>query len=80
MEHTTIYKVYGCDTSGTPILYAEFLDFKTACKYAVAQHGKIHYNLPEVDEHIYTYNPETNEVTSEVNHIASAQIYYMNKI
>ena len=39
---TTIYKVYGCNEEGKPILNSEFWDFREACHYAVAQHGKIH--------------------------------------
>ena len=35
MEYTTIYKVYGCNEEGKPILWAEFLDLKLACQYAV---------------------------------------------
>lgn len=75
-----IYKVYGCDIEGFRILNAEFLDFKEACQYAVAQEGKIHYYLPPVEKCTYVYDPETKEVTSSHETIAPAQIYYMNKI
>ncbi len=80
MEYTTIYKVYGCDTGREPILYAEFLDLKSACKYAVAQYGKIHYNLPEVEKHTYFYNPEIHDVVHTMETIKPEQIHYMNKI
>lgn len=80
MEYTTIYKVYGCNDEGKPILYAEFLDLKPACRYAVAQHGKIHYNLPEIEKQTYCYDPESQTVSVKTEHIGRAQIYYMNKI
>lgn len=77
---TTIYKVYGCDTSGSPILYAEFFDFGEACKYAVRNQGKIHYNLPEVEKHSYTYDQSIGKVEATREIIEPARIYYMNKI
>lgn len=80
MEYTTVYKVYGCNEEGKPILYAEFLDFKHACKYAVANQGKIHYGLPKIEKYTYKYNPKTHTVDTEYEAISIAQIYYMNKI
>lgn len=80
MEYTTIYKVYGCNEEGKPILYAEFLDLKLACKYAVAKQGKIHYGLPEVEKYTYAYNPKTHNVDTTYEMIKPEQIYYMNKI
>lgn len=80
MEYTTVYKVYGCNEEGKPILYAEFLNFKYACKYAVANQGKIHYGLPEVKKYTYKYNPKSHTVDTEYETISTAQIYYMNKI
>lgn len=80
METTVIYKVYGCNTSGESILYAEFLNFKLACQYAVANYGKIHYNLPEIEKLTYQYRSETKTVTSSREVIEPAQIYYMNKV
>lgn len=77
---TTIYKVYGCDDEGRPILSAEFFDLKEACQYAVSKYGKIHYNLPEVEKHTYTYDQSTGklEVTRAI--IEPAKIHYLNKI
>ena len=80
MEYTTIYKVYGCDTGGNPILYAEFLNLRLACQYAVANYGKIHYNLPEVYKDTYQYNEETKTVIVDCEAIEPAQIHYMNKV
>ena len=80
MEHTIIYKVYGCNEEGKPYLDAEFLDFKYACQYAVAQYGKIHYNLPKVVKYDYLYDPVAKTVQEKFEEIEPAQIYYMNKI
>ena len=80
MEYTTIYKVYGCNVEGKPILHAEFLNLKYACEYAVAKQGKIHYGLPEVIKYTYKYNPKTHAIDTEYEPISTAQIYYMNKI
>lgn len=80
MEYTTIYKVYGCDTGGNRILYAEFLDLKPACQCAVANQWKIHYGLPEVEKHTYQYNEETKTVIADQEVIEPAQIHYMNQI
>lgn len=77
---TIIYKVYGCNEEGQPILNAEFWDFREACYYAVAQHGKIHYSLPEVEKHTYTYDPKCKSVSHESETISPEQIYYMNRI
>ena len=80
MTTTVIYKVYGCDEEGKPILYAEFLDLKEACQYAVAKQGKIHYGLPEVEKHTYCYDPDAQAVSHVSETISPAQIHYMNKI
>lgn len=80
MEYTTIYKVYGCNEEGKPILWAEFLDLKLACQYAVANYGKIHYGLPTVDQVTYVYDPEFKVVHSSTLQIEPARIHYMNKI
>ncbi len=80
MEYTTIYKVYGYTADGKPILWAEFLDLKLACQYAVANYGKIHPNLPEVEKTTYVYDPEFKVVHSDTVKIGPELIYYMNKI
>lgn len=80
MEYTTIYKVYGCNEEGRRFLDAEFLNFKSACRYAAAQYGKIHYNMPEVEKYTYCYDSETNSVEERFEEISTEQIYYMNKI
>ena len=80
MEYTTIYKVYGCDTGGSPVLYAVFSDLKPACKYAVANYGKLHYNLPEIEKQTYCYDPEHQTVSVKAETIKPEQIHYMNKI
>lgn len=80
MTTTIIYKVYGCNDEGRPILYAEFLNLKEACYYAVANCGKIHYNLPEIEEQIYTYTEAEQTVSVNTKTIEPARIYYMNKI
>ena len=72
---TTIYKVYGCDDGGTPILYAEFLDLLDACSYAVANKGHIHYGLPEVDMHIYTYDQVNKKVSCKRVRISHENVY-----
>ena len=77
---TVIYKVFGCNDEGRPILSAEFLDLKEACQYAVSKYGKIHYNLPEVEKHTYTYDPKHKLVAHKSETIEPAQIHYMNKI
>lgn len=80
MTTTVIYKVYGCGEEGEPVLWAEFLDLKEACQYAVANNGKIHYGLPSVSQVTYVYDPEFKVVHSSTLQIEPAQIYYMNKI
>lgn len=77
---TIFYKVFGCNDEGKPILYAEFLDLKEACQYAVSKQGKIHYGLPEIEKHIYTYDTKSTSVSHNFEKIEPAQIYYMNKI
>lgn len=80
MEYTTVYEVWGCDTGTYPRMDALFLDLKTACKYALANEGKIHYSLPEVRKKTYIYNPVEQTVDIKVEEISTKQIYYMNKI
>ena len=80
IETTVVYKVYGCNDEGKPILWAEFLDLRPACRYAVANYGKIHYNLPEVEQVKYVYDPDFQVVASTTLTIVPAQIHYMNKI
>lgn len=77
---TTIYKVYGRNNSGSPVLCAEFLDLGEACKYAVRNQGKIHNDLPEVEKHSYTYDQNTGEVEATKEIIERGRIYYMNQI
>lgn len=77
---TTIYKVYGCDEEGKPILYAEFLDEVLACKCAVRNQGKIHYGLPEVVKHSYIYDQSIGKVEDYCEHLEPARIHYMNQI
>lgn len=77
IERTIIYKVYGCDTGGSPTLDAEFLELKSACKYAVANRDKIAHGLPDVEQHTYSYNPSTFEVKSSRKVISPEQIYFI---
>lgn len=79
MEITEIYHVYGCNDEGREWLDSEFRDFKCACKYAVANYGKISYNLPRVVKYIYSYDPEHKTVSENTEVIEPGQIYYMNK-
>ena len=80
MEITEIYHVYGCNDDGRDLLDSEFIDFKCACKYAVAKYGRIHYNLPKVVKYTYSYDPKHNTVSERMEVIKPEQIYYMNKI
>ncbi len=80
MEITEIYHVYGCNDDGRDLLDSEFIDFKCACKYAVAKYGRIHYNLPKVVKCTYSYDPKHNTVSESREVIKPEQIYYMNKI
>lgn len=81
MTITEVYKVYGCDEEGRPILYAEFFDFKLACQYAYAQYGKIHYNLPDIEKHTYCYDEKKKElIESRKETVEPDFIRYMNKI
>ena len=75
MKVTTIYKVYGCDTGGNPILNAEFSNVKDACEYTVAKRGKIHYGLPEVYVYSYYYDPKTQTVLTNHDKLFEEQIY-----
>ena len=70
----TIYKVYGCDTGGYPVLRGEFLDPKLACSYAVANYGKIHYNLPWIEKHTYCYDPEKQMVEDTMDYLKPEEI------
>ena len=80
MEYTTVYEVWGCDTGAFPRMDALFIDLKTACKFAVANEGKIHYGLPEVVEKTYIYNPKRQTVNTTSERIKPEQIYFMNRI
>ena len=79
MSITTIYKVYGCTDDGSQIEKAIFTDLVEACYYAVANYGKIHYNLPEIEEQTYYYIPENHTVSVKAEIIEPAQIYYVTK-
>lgn len=72
---TTIYKVYGCDDGGSPILYAEFLNIIDACCYAVANRGRIHYGLPTVKVHTYSYDADTQRVSTQYETVNEERIY-----
>ena len=80
MEYTTVYEVWGCDTGTYPRMDALFIDLKTACKYAVANKGKIHYNMPDVFKKTYAYDTVKQVVSIESEKITLEQIYYMNNI
>ena len=80
MEYTTVYEVWGCDTGTYPRMDALFIDLKTACKYAVANEGKIHYNMPDVVKKTYVYDTVKQVVSIESEKITLEQIYYMNNI
>ena len=80
MEYTTVYEVWGCDTGTYPRMDALFIDLKTACKYAVANEGKIHYNMPDVVKKTYVYDTVKQVVSIENEKITLEQIYYMNNI
>ena len=77
---TIIFKVYGCDTEGRDHLSAEFSDVTDACTYAVAQYGKIHYNLPKVCKYIYHYNKTTQSVITDYEKLDQEQIYYLANV
>ena len=79
-EYTTVYEVWGCDTGTYPRLDALFIDLKTACTYAVANKGKIHYQLPEVVKKTYVYDPVKQVVDIEQEEIEPAKVYYMTKV
>lgn len=76
---TTIYKVYGCDDGGSPILYAEFLSHEDACSYAVANEGRIHYGLPRVEMHRYSYDPVKETVTAQRELLNEKQVRIVSK-
>ena len=76
---TTIYKVYGCDDGGNPILDAEFIDMMDACSYAVANKGRIHYGLPAVDMHIYAYDQVNKKVSCTRARLSPENVYAVAK-
>ena len=80
MEKLTLYEVYGEDTGCYPVHRGTFINLKDACKYAVANYGKIAYGLPEVSCVTWTYDTENQTMTSTRNKIETAQIYYMNNL
>ena len=80
IQYTTVYEVWGCDTGACPRMDALFIDLKTACKFAVANKGKIGYGLPDVVKKTYSYNPKQQTVDIVSERIPTEQIYYMNKI
>ena len=80
MSFTTIYKVYGCTNDGSLIEKAVFTDLREACQYAVANYGKIHYNLPEIEKQTYCYDPENQTVSVNAETLEPAQIHYMTKV
>ncbi len=80
MEKLTLYEVYGEDTGCYPVHRGTFIDFKDACKYAVANSGKIAYGLPEVYAVTWEYDRENQKMTSKRNKIETGHIYYMNSI
>lgn len=77
LKITIIFKVYGCDMDGRDRLSAEFSDVTDACTYAIAQHGKIHYNLPKVCKHTYCYDKATQTVLTDYEELDQEQIYYL---
>lgn len=77
MKVTIIYKVYGCDNGGSPVLDTEFFSAKDACSYATAKRGKIHYGLPQVYEYSYHYDPKTQMVLTNREELTEEQIYAM---
>ena len=80
ISRTTVYEVWGCDTGGTPVMNALFIDLKLACEYAVANKGKIAYGLPEIVKKSYFYSPVRQTVDISHEEITPEQIYYMNKV
>ncbi|MBO5711563.1 MAG: hypothetical protein J6R47_01880 [Acholeplasmatales bacterium] len=80
MEKLTLYEVYGEDTGRYPVHRGTFINLKDACRYAVANSGKIAYRLPEVFCVTWEYDRENQKMTSQRNRIESSQIYYMNSI
>ena len=80
MEKLTLYEVYGEDAGCYPVHRGTFIDLKDACKYAVANSGKIAYGLPEVYSITWAYDRANQKMTSTRNKIESSQVYYMNSI
>ena len=80
MEKLTLYEVYGEDTGCYPVHRGTFTDLKDACKYAVANSGKIAYGLPEITCVTWIYDRENQKMTSTRTEIEKSQIYYMNNI
>ena len=80
IERWTLYEVYGCTEEGKPIRDAIFIDLKIACEYAVAQYGKIHWNLPEIIETTFEYDHSRKLVNQTANRIEPGKIYYMTNV
>lgn len=79
LKTITIYKVYGCDDGGSPILYAEFFSKEDACSFAVANKGRIHYGLPKVEMHCYSYDPVKKTVSAQRERLDEKQVRSMAK-
>lgn len=80
IERWTLYEVYGCDDEGKPLHDSTFIDLKTACEYAVAQRGKIHFDLPTVVETTFEYDHTRKIVNQICNRVEPGKIYYMNNV
>ena len=80
MEKLTLYEVWGEDTGRYPVHRGTFIHLKDACRYAVANSGKLACGLPEVYAVTWEYDRENQKTTSQRNRIESNQIYYMNSI
>ena len=80
MEKLTLYEVYGEDTGCYPVHRGTFIDLKDACRYAVANSGKIAYGLPDVYIVTWEYDRENQKMTSKRSKIETGHIYYMNSI
>lgn len=79
-ETWTLYEVWGCDTGTYPVHSATFIDLKTACTYAKANYGRIHYHMPDVYEVTYTLHTDTQLVEKKSKTIPLEQIHYMAQI
>ena len=80
MEKLTLYEVYGEDTGCYSVHRGTFIDLKDACKYAVANSGKIAYGLPEVYSITWEYDRANQKMTSTRRKVEKDQIYHMNSL